>query len=328
VNAPPDVSVVMVVRDEPPARVHRVVEALRGQEPLGTPFVIELLIAGPPTEVARYEGAGCGGRLAAVRAVGNPGGGRSAGLNRATAAARATTIVRVDARSRVPQDYVARCLARLESDPAVGVVGGVQWPEPVGTSVAGRGAARALRNRWLLGNPAYRRPGAGGAVDTVYLGAFRRAELVALGGWDEGLDANEDFDLCARYRAAGQRVWLEEDLLVGYEPRVGARALFRQYEAFGRSKVRFWRRTGRRPNARQSVALGTAGVATLAAMGSLGRTRRVTGLLATGVVALGLLDHLADPHEPDARVRAHAWVDGLAMTGGWLAGVARGFLGP
>jgi hypothetical protein len=37
-----------------------------------------------------------------------------------------------------------------------------------------------------------------------------------------------------------------------------------------------------------------------------------------------VIDHLADPHEPDPRVRARACVASVATTTGWLWGVVRG----
>jgi len=232
----------------------------------------------------------------------------------------------VDARSRVHPDHVARCVARLADDANVGVVGGVQWPHALTEDAGERGTVRALRNRWLLGNAGYRRPGASGPVDTVYLGAFRRRELLDLGGYDERLDANEDFELCSRYRDAGAVVWLEENLLVDYEPRVGTAALFAQYQAFGEAKVTYWRTTGDRPNGRQLLALGLAGGGTLALLGSIRRPRRAAALVAVGVVAVAVIDQLADPHEPDPQVRARACVASMATTAGWLWGVAHGAL--
>jgi pimeloyl-ACP methyl ester carboxylesterase len=183
-----------------------------------------------------------------------------------------------------------------------------------------------LRNRWLLGNAGYRRPGASGPVDTVYLGAFRREELLELGGYDERLDANEDFEVCGRYLDAGRVVWLEEDLLVNYEPRVGTAELFAQYQAFGEAKVAYWRATGHRPNRRQLLALGLAGGGALAMLASLRRPRRAAALVAAGVVGVALIDHLAEPHEPDPQVRARACVASVATTTGWLWGVVRGLL--
>ena len=314
-------AVVMVVKDEPRERLQRALGALAAQCGVG-PFTV--YVAAPEAEHAALRTLAAHGTVREIVPVANPGGSRCAGLNAALRAADADVVVRVDARSRVRRDHVARSVARLRDDQEVGVVGGVQWPSARSDAVAERATVRALRNRWLLGNAGYRRPGAAGPVDTVYLGAFRRTELLDLGGYDERLDANEDFELCARYLTAGRTVWLEEDLLVDYEPRVGTGALFTQYREFGESKVTYWRTTRTRPRGRQLLALGLGGAGALALLVSLRRPRRTAALVAGGIVAVAVVDHVADPHELDVRVRARACAASVATTGGWLWGVVRG----
>lgn len=317
------VAVVMVVRDEPLERMTRALDALAAQRGVDA---FPVFIAAPDVDPSAEPAALAHGAVREVVQVANPTGARCAGLNRAVAATDADVVVRVDARSCLRPDHVARCLARLGCDPDVGVVGGVQWPKlPLGhTGVVGRGAVRSLRNRWLLGNASYRRPGAEGAVDTVYLGAFRRAELVALGGFDERLEANEDFDLCARYRESGRTVWLERDLVVDYEPRVGTVELFEQYRAFGEAKVTYWRSTCSTPNSRQWLALGLTGAVFTTMLASASRPRRLVGLAVGGLGAVAAIDHVADPAERSLAVRACAWRASVATTGGWLCGIAMG----
>ncbi len=221
----------------------------------------------------------------------------------------------------MPANYVTTCARLLGLDDAVGVVGGVQRPIAVEASVSARGVARALRNPWLLGGAAYRRRGLTGAVDTVYLGAFRRTELTGLGGYDTRLDANEDFDLCARYRDAGFVVWLDGDLVVEYEPRRSLSEVFRQYRSFGAAKVHFWRSTGRRPNRRQQIALGTAALGGALAVGATRRPRLAGAFSVGGLLALVALDQLADPAEPELAVRAASCSASVAIVAGWLTGI-------
>ena len=316
-------AVVMVVKGEPRERLQRALDALAAQSGV-EPFTV--YVAAPVSEHPTLRTLAAHGTVREIVPVANPRGSRCAGLNAAVRAADADVVARVDARSRVHGDHLARSIARLRDDPRVGVAGGVQWPSARTDAVAEHATVRALRNRWLLGNAGYRRPGAAGPVDTVYLGAFRRAELLELGGYDERLDANEDFELCSRYLAAGRTVWLEEDLLVDYEPRVGTAALFAQYQAFGAAKVTYWRTTGSRPNRRQLLALALAGGGALAVLASLRRPRRTAVLVIGGIAAVALVDHLADPHEPDLRVRTRAWAASVATTTGWSWGVVQGLL--
>ena len=281
-----------------------------------------MLIAAPPAQHGVLSAIEARGAVSTVRLVRNPCGERSTGLNRAVHEATAPFVVRVDARSVVPPNYVAKCVGRLNGDAAVGVVGGVQRPSAKDDSPRARGIARALRNPWVLGAAKYRRPGSAGSADTVYLGAFRRDELLAT-RYDEEMVANEDFDLCTRYRREGLDVWIEAGLEVDYEARDSYRDLWRQYAAFGASKVRYWRMARRSPSARQIVALLGAGTAVATLATQVRRPIRVAALTAVGVAALAVTDHLADPDEHDVLVRAHALAASATVLGAWLGGVAR-----
>jgi hypothetical protein len=314
------VTVVAVTLDEPVARLRRMIDAVARQD---HPGPLHLVIAAPRSDHATIQQALVGWDRGLVRLLENSGGSRTVGLNRCIDAAVGQYVVRVDARSILAPDHVRHCVARLAADSTVGVVGGhqVPWmPPPARTRAAG--IERALRNRWLLGNAAYRDPAASGSTDTVYLGAFRTAELRRY-RYDEALNANEDFDLCRRVQASGRRVWLEAGLDVHYEPRATWSQLYHQYEAFGRSKTALWRETGARPGRRQVCALvaaGTGAALTLAAL------RRPAALTAGAVVALGtvlLTDELTAGHA-SLRVRLAAFPAHVAVEGGWLLGIARG----
>jgi len=297
----PTVSVVMTTRAEPLARVERALASVAAQDYAGD---IEVIVAMPVGDQAPYS----------ARVVDNPSGARCAGLNRAVAVATGEVVVRLDARSSFPVDYLRRCVQRLQSDATVGVVGGVQLARAGSRTTLAAGIARALRNPWATGGAAYRRVGGGGAADTVYLGVFRRAELLSVDGWDEQLDANEDFDLCQRYQRAGFTVWLEPQLAVAYEARATLRDVWSQYLAFGRSKTRYWRLRGERPSKRQLAPLV---VAPLFAAVALWKPLTIVAA-AVGLVAV---DHAADPGERDARVRLVSLVAYVPIIGGWVSGV-------
>jgi len=309
-------SVVLVIGQEPPDRLRRALAALERQ--VGTE-PIEVVIAASPLLLEECRALDSRGAVARIEIVSNPTGRRTPGLNAAARAASGDVLVRVDARSRVPPDYVARCLNRLEVDADVGVVGGHQQPVEHASSVRARGIARALRNPWIVGGAAYRRLDRSGPVDTVYLGAFRRPEFLAFGGYDERLDANEDFELCARYQHAGYTVWLESGLVVRYEARASFRELWRQYEDFGRSKLRYWTLTGERPNPRQAVALALA----LAGAATVALSKRRALALAIAAAGLAALDHAAEPTETDPSVRASSVVASAVAQAAWTTGVLR-----
>ncbi|MDP1819640.1 MAG: hypothetical protein Q8K58_07055 [Acidimicrobiales bacterium] len=258
------VGVVAVVAGEPQERLERLGEALALQ--VRAELVVR--VAAPVEDHARIRSAiRPEGAIRSVVVMANPTGHRSVGLNLALRGLSTELVCRVDARSRPGADHVARCVSRLTADPTIGVVGGHQVPVPGEGRVVARSIARVLADPVVAGGAAYRRRSSSGDVDTVYLGAFRTAELVAVGGWADDLASNEDFELCQRYLAAGQRVWLEARLDVDYESRVRVRDLWAQYAAFGSAKVRYWQRDGFRPAPRQLVGLAGPWLGLLAAVG-------------------------------------------------------------
>lgn len=299
----PVVGVVVVAAGEPTDRLAAMAAAIQSQVGVR----IELAVAVLPSEVDVVTAAvRAGGAVDRVIVVGNPGGARSSGLNACARALTTELLCRVDARSTLPPTYVRVCSERLARDPRVGVVGGHQVPHASSPSVMGRAVARVVADPLASGGAAYRRATASGPVDTVYLGAFRRHELLELGGWPEELAANEDFDLSARYRAAGRVVWLERGLDVAYEPRAGVRALWSQYAAFGRAKVAYWRLRSTRPGLRQWIGM-VAPPLVVAVMAVLMAVEPQAGAVvaALGLATLGFAE-LRRGGERDARVRVVA----------------------
>jgi glycosyltransferase involved in cell wall biosynthesis len=257
-----------------------------------------------------------------IRLVDNPGRLQSAGLNRALSVATGELVVRLDARSFVEADYVARCATQL-MDGTRAVVGGRMVPRG-GASRTQRGIASANRAPWGAGPARFHRDGAAGPADTVYLGAFRRGWIELAGGWAEDVGVNEDYELNHRIRSLGGVVWLDPTLEVGYQPRSTYRALARQYFRYGRSKAAVVRRHPRSLRARQLAPALLAPVGLCAAIpGSVGRVARV-GVLAyaVGVGTLAVRGG-GTPGE-----RAAAGVAAAVMHWSWSAGAWFGAIRP
>jgi glycosyltransferase involved in cell wall biosynthesis len=328
--AGPLVTVVIPVRDEE-ERLAGCLDALAASDlPHGE---VEVLVvdggsSDGTVEVARRGLAGQGWWRGEV--LHSAAGDRSSNLNCGLAAASAAVLVRVDARSRVPAGYVRRCLDLLESRPDVAVVGGRQQAVAGSGGWLDAGVARALNNRWGMGLARYRRSGSSGEADTVYLGAYRTAELRAAGGWRTDLAVNEDFDLNRRLRRFGV-VWFEAGLAVGYVPRASLAALLTQYWAFGTGKARYWRMSGDRPQRRQALLLGAPVVAmtVIAGTGLLLGGAAAAVLVGAGLVAAVAVE-VAGSDGPRAGLLGHlAAVAALAcVAGAWLVGVAVGFFRP
>jgi succinoglycan biosynthesis protein ExoA len=221
-------------------------------------------------------------RLAAadtrIRLVDNPRADIPVGLNRAIAAGRHPTIVRVDAHSELAPGYTARALEVLARVRAANV-GGVMRAE--GRTPFQRAVAHAYNSRVGLGGGAYHGDGAPGEAESAYLGVMRRAVVEEVGGFDETIRRGEDWELNLRIRQAGYRVWFDPELAVTYWPRETWGQLVRQFRATGTWRGELVRRFGRRNSARFFAPPALVGALALAL---LVFSLQLTGVL-TGTVA-------------------------------------------
>src|SRR6185437_6462345 len=137
-----------------------------------------------------------------VRVIENPQRRQAFGLNLALRQARGDIIVRVDGHTIIAPDYVRQCVQALAESGAVNVGGRMEpYAEPQGATPMGRAIAAAGASRFgvptafhVSATPQY--------TDTVYLGAWPRDALLAVGGFDERLRVNEDYELNYRLRRA------------------------------------------------------------------------------------------------------------------------------
>lgn len=170
--------------------------------------------------------------------IDNPGRIVSTGLNRCIAQAQGEFIVRLDVHTVYAPDYVAQCLATWQATGADNVGG--PWRAQGQDGPAGRvqrAVAAAFQSKWVAGGARSRDLAYNGEVDTVYLGAWRREELVRLGGFDPALVRNQDDELALRIVRGGGRVWQSASIRSWYTPRASFAALFRQFWQYGYWKV-------------------------------------------------------------------------------------------
>jgi glycosyltransferase involved in cell wall biosynthesis len=226
----PSVSVIMPVLNEA-AHLETAVRAVLAQEyPL--PFQICLAV-GPCSDDTEAIAAALAADDPRVKVVPNPTGRTPAGLNAALGASDGDVVVRVDGHAELSPGYIRRAVATLERTGAVNV-GGVQ--AATGVTPFERAVAVAMMSRAGTGGARFHVGGQAGPVDTVYLGVFRRAAVQGVGGFDERLIRNQDYELNIRLREAGGLVWFDPDLWVSYRPRGTVRTLARQYRQYGQWK--------------------------------------------------------------------------------------------
>ena len=173
-----------------------------------------------------------------VKVVNNPSQRTSAALNLAIAESDGDVIVRCDAHATLPEDYVEKAVETLKRTGA-DVVGGMQVP--FGQTPWERAIASAMSSPIGAGDARYRRGGEEGAVETVYLGVFRREAIDRVGGFDDRFTRNQDYELNHRIIESGGTVWFNPALKVEYQPRSSLAALARQYFAYGAAKRLFSR---------------------------------------------------------------------------------------
>ena len=226
-----EISVILPVRNEA-AHLANSVRAILSQDFQGL-FEVVLAI-GPSSDGTEAIARTLAQADLRVVIVENPTGRTAAGLNLAVVSSQYSNIVRVDGHSEIPQNYLSLVLEILTQSGAVNV-GGVM--AAIGKSVFERAVARAMRSPLGVGASRFHTGGMAGAVDTVYLGAFRKEALLAVGGFDERFIRAQDWELNFRLRSVGGLIYFDPRLVVTYRPRSTVSALARQYFDYGR-----WRR--------------------------------------------------------------------------------------
>ena len=227
----PSISVILPVLNEE-THLEEAVHSILSQDYQGK---IEVILAvGPSRDCTLEIAQSISRRDSRVVLVDNPTGRTAAGLNIALNKSQSPVVVRVDGHAHIPNDYITLIVEILNKTGAVNV-GGVM--AAVGTTPFERAVAGAMRSPLGVGASRFHTGGEAGIVDTVYLGAFRREALVAIGGFDERFTRAQDWELNFRLRENGGVVYFDPRLHVTYRPRSTVQALAKQYFEYGR-----WRR--------------------------------------------------------------------------------------
>jgi succinoglycan biosynthesis protein ExoA len=249
--------------------------------------------------------------------VDNPARIQSEGLWIAAGATEAEILVRADAHTTYAEDYVRRSVETL-LETSAGAVGGPMVPDA--PSRFGKSVARVMRTPLGVGPGAFHHGGHRRAVDTVYLGAFRRRDFFALGGMRTlPSGVAEDADFYWRMRDSGATVLLDPSIRSTYRPRETWRSLARQFFRYGRGKADMLLVNGTwpswRPFAPLALILGILGGVALGALSGIWWP-----VLALAAVWIGSLVVAGRGHPLDIAVAATMH---LAYGSGLLTGLFR-----
>ena len=170
--------------------------------------------------------------------VNNPKRLQSAALNLAAMhpiAADRTFMVRCDAHSIYPADFIASVTDSLISTQAASVV---TVMDAVGTSCFERANAWIVDTPLGSGGSAHRGGTKSGYVDHGHHAGFDLKWFNQIGGYDETFSHNEDAEYDRRLADADGKIYLDADIRIQYVPRGSLSRLARQYFNYGKGRAR------------------------------------------------------------------------------------------
>jgi glycosyltransferase involved in cell wall biosynthesis len=160
-----------------------------------------------------------------VRVLDNPGKILSCGWNVALAEAKGDIILRVDAHSSIPSDFISRNVGAILS--GENIVGGATISKAhEGTWLGFLSLAEG--SKFGSGVADFRNPGPSRYVDTLAHAAYKRSVFEKVGGYDERLVRNQDNEIHYRMKKAGFRFFFDPAIKSFHTPRSTLHGILKQ----------------------------------------------------------------------------------------------------
>ena len=150
----------------------------------------------------------------------------AAGWNIGIKNSKGQYVVRIDAHSFVPPDYISKCVAVMLKVKDAVCVGGVINSDTIGEK--GKAVSYVLSSPFGIGNSKFRYSQKAEYVDTVAFGLYRKDIFEKVGYFDENLQRNQDIELHAKIRAAGGKFYLDTKINLTYFSRNTTKSMIEQ----------------------------------------------------------------------------------------------------
>lgn len=169
-----------------------------------------------------------------IRLIDNPNRAVSYAINMGFEMAKGDIIMRIDAHSIYPSNYVSKLAEAINTLPNAASVGGVCRTLPANESGPARAIATACSHRFGVGSSDFR-VGTNEVkkTDTVPFGCWKKEWINKVGGFDTELIRNEDDEYNARIHQKGGTIYLIPDVVVDYYARENMKKHWMMFYQYG-----------------------------------------------------------------------------------------------
>jgi len=161
-------------------------------------------------------------------------------------------MVRCDAHSIYPPNFIRNIVARLDAEGTASVVVPM---DAVGQTCFEKANAWIVDTPLGSGGAAHRGGTVSGLIDHGHHAGFDLQWFRKLGGYDETFSHNEDAEYDHRVIASGGSIFLDAETRIGYSPRGSASALLKQYYNYGKGRARTCRKHNKLLKIRQLLPI-------------------------------------------------------------------------
>lgn len=176
-----------------------------------------------------------------ISILNNPKKYQSFALNRGIELSKGKYIMRLDAHSYYPKDYLKRCLKGIK-EKNVNNIGGV-FNTILKTNFLQEKIIQAITtHKFGVGGSNYRIKHKSGYVKTVPYGFFNKQVFDKIGLFNEELIRNQDYEFNRRMIKNGMKIWLDKDIIINYHNQISFwKFLKKQLMHEGRYNVYMWK---------------------------------------------------------------------------------------